>query len=302
MSWKDDPGREVLLNARRRSGSQSPKKPSPGKRSGAGRSAASGTASSFLGKAASGGVLGVLTWLIANQLGAATLPLPGGFHLFTVALLAGVVLGVTRLRGLLWVAAGGLCLLFLAVAHTPYIKAPTKALVRVDRLRPADAVVVLSSSVRKSGEMDTAFQVRVLHGYEVVRQGYAPRLVLTRLDRRISKHSTVPEVRKQLEMLRMDFPIDEVGPVGNTYDEAVKVAELVRARGWKRVILVSDPTHMRRAGATFAHAGVSVLHSPCRNPNYDLTHMEGSRDRLLGFQDWFHETIGYWEYRRRGWL
>ncbi|MGV3722495.1 MAG: YdcF family protein, partial [Actinomycetota bacterium] len=296
------PGREVLLNARRRPGSKPPKKSSTAKKSSSGRSSGAGKGAALLRKAASGGVLGVLIWLMANQLGAATLPLPLEFHQYTVAIVVGAVLGITRWRTLLWAAAGVLCFLFVAIAHSPVVKAPIRALIRKDALRPADAVVVLSSNVRKSGEMDTTFQVRVLHGYEVVRQGYAPRLVVTRLNPKIAERSTVPEVRKQMALLDMEFPVDEVGPVGNTYDEARKVAELVRKRGWRRVILVSDPTHMRRAGATFAHAGVTVIHSPCRNPGYDLTDMEGARDRLLGFQDWFHETIGYWEYRRRGWL
>jgi uncharacterized SAM-binding protein YcdF (DUF218 family) len=190
----------------------------------------------------------------------------------------------------------------LAIGYTPVIKEPTRGLVRVDALRPADAAVVLSSSVRKSGEMDTSFQVRVIHGYEVVQQGYAPRLVVTRLDKKLAKHSVLPAVKKQMLQLGMDFPVDEVGPVLNTHDEAISVSRLARKRGWKRVILVSDPTHMRRAGATFSRAGVTVIHSPCRNPDYDIVNMDSPKDRLRGFQDWFHETIGYLEYRRRGWL
>jgi len=302
MSWKDDPGRKVLLEAQRKPNSGGTKRSSGGKKGRAARPTGLRAVLTFGQKAATGGILAMLAWVIAGQLGAHTLPLPLGFHQFSGAALVGGLIGVTPLRWILWVVTGLECLLFLVIGYTPLIKAPTQALVRVDALRKADAVVVLSSSVRATGEMDSAFQVRVLHGYEVIRQGFAPRLVVTRLERRIARHSAVPAVKKQLGLLRLDIPIDEVGPVSNTHDEATQVAQLVGERGWKRVILVSDPTHMRRAGATFARAGVTVIRSPCRNPDYDLVNIRHAGDRLRAFQDWFHETLGYVEYRRRGWL
>lgn len=253
-----------------------------------------------LQQALGGFTLGMLGWLGASQLGLATLPGLGGFDRYLYAGAVGVVLALTRLRPLLWASTGLCCALMLLVAYTPLIVRPTQSLARHDTLRSADAVVVLSSNVRKSGEMDDSFQNRVLHGYEVLRQGYAPRLIVTRLAPTSKKKSYVPAIREQFRALQFDYPIEEVGPVYNTFEEAQAVGRLLREKGWKRVVLVSDPTHLRRAAATFKKAGVPVLCSPCRNPDYDLSRIEDAGERLRACRDWFHESIGYEMYRLQG--
>jgi uncharacterized SAM-binding protein YcdF (DUF218 family) len=50
--------------------------------------------------------------------------------------------------------------------------------------------------------------------------------------------------------------------VGNTADEARAVAELMRARGWHRIILVTSGWHMRRAARLFRKAGVDFIPFP----------------------------------------
>ncbi|MCC2669256.1 MAG: hypothetical protein K0Q72_1727 [Armatimonadetes bacterium] len=252
--------------------------------------------------AASGFILGKLTWHMALELGIGTLPIPGEFHQFGVAGFAAALLFQTRLRNLVWVTSGLVCLLLLGVGYSGIIKQPTRSILRADPLRPADAVVVLSSTIRKSGEMDTAFQNRVIHGYEVVGQGFAPRLLVTHLGPSNRNKSYIPAVRRQLDKLGIDFPVQEVGPVWDTHDEAVAVAKLFREKRWKRVIVVSDPTHLRRAGATFEKAGLQVICSPCRSPEFDPASLERAGEKLAACREWFHEVIGYEVYRLRGWL
>jgi uncharacterized SAM-binding protein YcdF (DUF218 family) len=300
VSWKDDPGRRVLQEAQRK---KSPRKGKQGAGGKKGPDPAVAARKTRWHLAISGFILGLLTWLIAVELGAGTLPIPGHFHQFVAAGAVGALVSlVPLLRRLLWAVAGFLCAAMLLIGYTPIVKGPTQQLVRADPLRPAEAVVVLSSSIRKTGEMDTPFQVRVLRGYEILRQGYARHLVVTRLAASIGKHSYVPAVQQQMRLLGFDHPVLEVGPVTNTRDEALAVADLVREKKWSHVILVTDPTHMRRAGATFERAGVRVIHSPCRNPDYDLATLESPRERIRAFQEWFHEVIGYEVYRKRGWL
>ena len=102
--------------------------------------------------------------------------------------------------------------------------------------------------------------------------------------------------------LGLHFPIEAVGPVQNTHDEAEVVSTLARRRGWDRVILVTDPWHMRRAAAVFEKAGVHVVCSPCVDRQHDLKTLDDPEDRLAVFRLWVRETCGYVTYKVRGWI
>jgi uncharacterized SAM-binding protein YcdF (DUF218 family) len=108
--------------------------------------------------------------------------------------------------------------------------------------------------------------------------------------------------REQMRDLGLHFPVEVVGPVRNTHDEAVAVSELARQRGWGQVILVTHPWHMRRAAAAFEKAGVKVICVPCVESQYDLGTFDTAGDRLAAFRFWVHETGGYLWYKLRGWV
>ena len=87
----------------------------------------------------------------------------------------------TRLRPVLAAGAAGLGALWLAVAFTPLTPWLARGLVRRDALRPADAVVVLASSLQKDGDLTPTSMSRLVHALELLGQGQAPRLVLTEI-------------------------------------------------------------------------------------------------------------------------
>ncbi|HZO90102.1 MAG TPA: YdcF family protein [Chthonomonadaceae bacterium] len=236
-------------------------------------------------------------------LGAAQLGFQRVIHLedeFLLAGLLGAVMALTRARRLLWAAALTTVALLLAVGYTPLVPALMRGWVCSDPLQPAPAVVVLSASAHKDKSMSASMEDRILQGYALLRQGYAPRLVLT--NAAIGNGTEVPTIRQQMRLLGLNYPIDEAGPVRDTHDEALEVARLARQRGWSRVLLVTHPSHMRRAAAVFERAGVHVLCCPCNEGGYDLSDLRDPRDRLHAFRDWLHETIGYLVYRWRGWI
>jgi uncharacterized SAM-binding protein YcdF (DUF218 family) len=242
----------------------------------------------------------MLLWIGARDLGIRAVPLLRSSHLILAAGFAGAVLATTRVRGLLWTAAGFVCLMLLVISYTPVVPAVVPPWVRSDPLQPAEAVVSLSSEVYSDGSLDDHAQLRVLHAFELLAAGTAHRIVLTRIAP--PQRSGVPAVQRQMRALRLNFPIDEVGPVLNTHDEALAVARLARQRGWKRVLLVSDPLHLRRAAAVFAHAGLPVICSPCATGSYDLHALHSPGNRLSAFRDWVKEWFGCQVYRRRGWM
>ena len=99
-----------------------------------------------------------------------------------------------------------------------------------------------------------------------------------------------------------------LGVCADTHDEAVKTAALVKEHGWAKVLLVTSASHMPRAAGTFEKAGVSVVEVPCnyvsslnRVGDFQWLHLPHG-DAFGVFGAWFHEVIGTWVYRWRGWM
>jgi uncharacterized SAM-binding protein YcdF (DUF218 family) len=220
-----------------------------------------------------------------------------GLALAVIAL--GAVLGLVRLRALVWGGLALLALLWLVVAFTPLAAALADGLPRRDALAPADGVYVLASEVQEDGTLSEEALYRLSRGLELVRQGLAPRLILGELH---PPHAHYADgARALLGHLGIAQEVIAVGPIANTHDEAVRVAELCRARGWRRLIVVTSPMHSRRAAGAFEHEGLEVASAPTEEGRYDLA-LDDADDRLRGFPDIVHERLGLWVYARRGWL
>ena len=61
---------------------------------------------------------------------------------------------------------------------------------------------------------------------------------------------------------------------------AARVRDLARARGWTRVLLVTSPSHSRRAAALFRSQGVTVVSIPAQEWRFDQALTQPS-DRLV---------------------
>jgi uncharacterized SAM-binding protein YcdF (DUF218 family) len=248
--------------------------------------------------AAEGFVLGALSGVLASLLG-----ISGLVHINDLFLLWGLLgsgLAMTRGRLVLHLLAASLLVTGAIVGYTPLAARLMHGLIRSDPLQHADAIVVLSSMTQSDGSLSAHASERAMQGYFLLRQGYGSRLVMS--DATVPFGSQIPRVRKEMAMLRMDYPIESSGPAADTHDEAVGTARLARRYGWKRVILVTQPWHMRRAAAVFTKAGVAVVCSPCTEGTIDMNALTTPAGRLEAFRYWLHETIGYEVYRRRGWI
>lgn len=251
--------------------------------------------------AAAGLVLTVLAWDSLSRLGLDyAVPLFRLPYALPPVALVGALVGLTRARPLLWAIAGSTAAALLVVMYTPLAGILVRGLVRRDPLRPAPVVMILSGEIHADGTFDKDYQARTLHAYTLLAEGMARRLVVSR----IAQHdrSYLPELRRQLAHLRGTYPVLETGLIRSTHDEAVEVAALTRRHGWERVLLVTSPSHSRRAAATFLKAGVPVISSPCFELDYDLSDLSRPIDRCKAFRHWLREVIGYEVYRLRGWV
>jgi uncharacterized SAM-binding protein YcdF (DUF218 family) len=223
-----------------------------------------------------------------------------GHNLFPEAILLGAVVALTPARNTIRRINYFLILLLLLVEYSPLAAELRKGWSRTDPLAQAPAVVVLAGNAHTDGTLSSAALDRIFEGYLVLRGNYAPRLILTRAQTEQGSWTAI--VRRQMNELNIHYPIDVVGPVVNTHDEACAVAALAKQNGWDRVILVTSPWHMRRAAAVFESAGIHVICRPCVESSYDYANLSTPGDRLRFIGDWLHEAIGIAEYRWRGWI
>jgi uncharacterized SAM-binding protein YcdF (DUF218 family) len=214
--------------------------------------------------------------------------------------LAGALAGLSRAWWGVWLAAAAVWFGFLVVGHTPLLGPAVRALVRSDSLERVEAVVVLSSDIRTDGSPDRAMQQRLDHAYRLMQEGYACRLVVTRL--RMRSQSYVPAVRRQAQAWGLQCPVEETEPITNTRDEVIRIGRLAHQRGWGKMILVSDPMHMRRVAALCRKSGTRVICSPASYQDYDYTRLSTPEDRRAAFRNWLEEVYYFETNRARGWL
>lgn len=211
-----------------------------------------------------------------------------------------VLIALTRFRIALWIVGATVGVATLAVGYTPLMRLLLRQIVIRDYLTPVDAIVVLSADIDAHGVPSAQGQRRLSHAFTLLQKHYAPCLVVTKLY--APKPSSLPFVRHQLQTKKITCMVEEVGPVANTHDEAISTAALAKRHDWHRVIIVSDGSHMRRARALFAKAGLPALCSPCTTPLYDLDMPRTPAKRYAAFRDWRYETTLYYDHKLRGWL
>jgi uncharacterized SAM-binding protein YcdF (DUF218 family) len=232
---------------------------------------------------------GVLFSAAASTLRLNALPGLRWVHLWYLAGAIGVLLALTRSRKIAWVLPATLWLLLLAVRYTPLMVPLLRTVMRSDLPAAGDAIVVLSAYISPEGVPNRHSVDRIAHAMTLVAAGYSRRVVVTRQPE--PQASYVPYVRSRLAARGLRAEILETGTVEVTRDEAREVAAVFRRKGWRRLLLVSDPSHLRRAQELFADAGVPVMCSPCPTFRYDPERLATPDERLRAFHDWVRESF-----------
>jgi uncharacterized SAM-binding protein YcdF (DUF218 family) len=100
----------------------------------------------------------------------------------------------------------------------------------------------------------------------------------------------------------------DLGICQNTHDEAVHLRQLKTERHWVRLTLVTSALHMKRAQATVQKLNGDVAIVACDFRVYGVKQEPWQSfpfpqtDRFLLLKDYLHEVVGWWVYRRRGWV
>lgn len=249
-----------------------------------------------------GALVGLLGGLLARDLDlAALVSFWGNRHvLLLLGAFLGAVCATTRLRKPFYVASAGLALLWIAVAYGPVSRLLLAGLVRSDALGPADAVLVLGTRMQTDGDPTAAQLSRLLRGLEVVKDGLAPRLMITELPPPYARQR--PFVEALLARFKPEVELVDLGLALNTHDEAVSAAAYLKKRGLNRIIVASSPTHTFRGAALLEAQGLEVMATPSRETRFDLETLDRADERLESFGVIIHERMGILVYRQRGWI
>lgn len=144
---------------------------------------------------------------------------------------------------------------------------------------PADAVVVLGAKVDVSGVAGAAICRRVSHAIHVAAERRIDVLLLSG-----GNAGPGPSEAAVMRQLALDHGIADERIVmeersRNTFENGVYTGRIIKDRGWRRVVLVTDAWHMRRALYVFRRLGLEAGGDPVPRPP-DISRLAWARAHL----------------------
>lgn len=246
---------------------------------------------------------------------------PVGFAWACLVLLA--LLSLRKRQPRLAAGAGALAVFIWVIGATPLPGSLLASLerpwvgVKREALPEADVVVLLGGFSAPSREEVGRLHFnqsadRAVTALELLRLGKAKTLVVggSALTVGGEPFAEADLFKGILTMWQSGGPeIVSLGGCKHTRHEAEKVARLAAERGWKRVLLVTSASHLRRATGVFrTTTGLEIVPVPSAfltSASIITTDSTDLIPRSAGFvkvEAWLHEVIGWRVYRWRGWI
>ncbi|MGV3723653.1 MAG: YdcF family protein [Actinomycetota bacterium] len=149
---------------------------------------------------------------------------------------------------------------------------------QVDRAEKADAIVVLGARVLPGGAAGDSLSSRTLRAVELYQRGIAPVILCTGGigDNPPAEAKAAATLAAEHGVRDADLVLEEHST--STRENAEFAARICRERGWKRVVVVSDPYHLYRARNDFKRAGLVAYTSPA---------LECRRNRVFSERVWW---------------
>jgi uncharacterized SAM-binding protein YcdF (DUF218 family)/glycosyltransferase involved in cell wall biosynthesis len=164
-----------------------------------------------------------------------------------------------RRRSLQTVVA--LAAVFFILFYTPAVWWAASPLRLAEPARQVDAIVVFGGGVGESGQAGGGYQERVVTAVDLYRAGYAPAIVFSSGFRFAMREA---EVMRDLAVVN-GIPAEAISledRAANTHENVQFSDAILRKHGWKSILLVSSPYHMRRAVLTWRAAAPDVIVVP----------------------------------------
>ncbi len=176
--------------------------------------------------------------------------------------------------------------LLVALVWFGWLYFQIKAVAGRDDARPADAIAVFGAA-EYGGRPSPVLHARLDHAVELYAKQIAP-LVIT-LGGGTDRDSGMTEGGVGRDyLLANGVPFDRIVAETHSVDteqQVTRLAEIARAKGLKRIVVVSDGTHLFRIRKLCEEAGLTVYTSP----RPALGHIDGYELS----QRYFHEMLSY---------
>jgi len=197
-------------------------------------------------------------------------------------------------------AAVGIAVVCLLVFYSPFVWYVAEPLRVIEPPRRADAIVVFGGGVGESGVAGGGYQERVKQAMELYHEGKASRLVFSSGYVFVLREA---EVMKELAVAH-GVPISAIlleERAGNTYEYVRSVREILHRQGWRTILLVSSPYHMRRATWTFRKVApeITVIPVPVPRSQFYAHERGASLEQIRGILHEYLAIVAYWW---RGWI
>jgi len=197
------------------------------------------------------------------------------------------------LRLLFFLVFVGLLVVVYAARH-PLMRFAAESWVVDEPAAPSDALIVLGD--------DNYAADRAFHAADLYRANVAPVVVAS--GRYLRQNVSVADlIEHDLESFGVPARSIEKLPhrADNTREEAVEAERLIRARGWKRVTVVTSNYHTRRARFIFERvlpANVTLRVSAARDSEFDPTRWwETHQGQKLFMTELAGYVVAWWELR-----
>jgi len=184
--------------------------------------------------------------------------------------------------------------------HTPLLWWAAAPLKLAAAPQPADAIVVFAGGVGESGWPGQGYEERVQHAVDLYQQGYAPHIIFS---------SGYTFALKEVDIMKalavsMGVPEDAIlleNQASTTFQNVVLTHAMLKAHGWRTILLVSSPYHMRRAALVWRKQApdVEVIDAPIPLSRF---YGNASRVKWWHIQAILHEYVGLGYYWWKGYL
>jgi uncharacterized SAM-binding protein YcdF (DUF218 family) len=182
----------------------------------------------------------------------------------------------------LWILVG---LLLLAAIWCRWVYVQVERYAAIDEAAPADAIVVFGAA-EYDGRPSPVFRARLEHARVLYNRGIAPLIVTLGGSETGDEHSEGEVGRDYL----VGGGVPESAIIAETHsrstsESARRMAVISRANKLRRLVIVSDGTHMFRIRAICAANGLNVITSP--RPHTGLESSLQDKDAI------WHEILTY---------
>lgn len=185
--------------------------------------------------------------------------------------------------------------LWALLFHTPFLWWFADPLVLSDRPQKADAIVVLGGGVGETGSPGMSTLERARYASELYQKGWAPYVIFS------SGFVYSYQEAEDMKIIAVSGGIPERAILtetksSSTYQNVRFVKEILDQKGWRSILLVSAPYHMRRVSLVFKKISpnLRVRYLPVEKSSF-----YGGKKRIQFYQirALCHEVLGilyYW--------